>query len=107
MQPRSARILVIAASLLAAVSARAQDLENGKQIARVWCSNCHLIDREERKVTRDAVPTFSSIAHAKSTTEESLATFLSMPHGGMPDLTLSRAQIQDLCAYILSLRKSR
>jgi hypothetical protein len=43
----------------------------------------------------------------KSTTEASLAAFLSTAHerGGMPDLVLNRKEIQDVSAYILSLRK--
>jgi hypothetical protein len=42
----------------------------------------------------------------KSTTEMSLAAFLKTPHGGLPDSTLSRTEIQDVTGYILSLRQS-
>jgi mono/diheme cytochrome c family protein len=104
MQTRSAKILFIAA-LFAAGAARAQDIAAGKRIAQVWCSNCHFVDPQEGKTGGDSVPTFSSIARMKSTTEMSLAAFLSTPHGRMPDFSLSRTDIQDVSAYILSLRK--
>lgn len=116
MQRRSSSgILIIAAALLVAGAAgaqnpaagggRAQDIENGKRIAQMWCSNCHLVDPQKRKANTDAVPTFASIAQAPSTTEMSLAAFLTNPHGDMPDLILSRTEIQNISAYILSLRQ--
>jgi mono/diheme cytochrome c family protein len=108
MQTQWARIILfVAAALLAAGAARAQDISTGKGIAQVWCSDCHLVDPQERKSGRNGAPTFLSIARMKSTTEASLAAFLSTPHGrgGMPDLVLNREEIQDVSAYILSLRK--
>ena len=104
---RAGIILFTAAALLAAGAARAQDFSTGKGVAQVWCSDCHLVDPLERKSGRDSAPTFLSIARMKSTTEASLAAFLSTPHGRgrMPDLVLNREEIQDVSAYILSLRK--
>ena len=96
MEARSARItLLIAAALLAAGAARARDISKGKEIAQVWCSSCHRVDPEERKTARDAAPAFSAVARMKSTTETSLAAFLSTPHGRMPDLILSREEIAE------------
>ena|SRR5665213_1224254 len=105
MQTQSARILFVAAALVAAGAARAQDTANGQRIAQVTCSNCHLVDPQNRKAGSEAAPTFSSIARMASTTEMSLAVFLSTTHGRMPDLILSGTEIQDVSAYILSLRK--
>lgn len=96
--------LFIAAALFGAGAARAQDLPAGKRIAQVWCSNCHSVAVQGATTARDEAPTFLSIAQMKSTTAMSLAAFLTTPHGGMPNLTLSRREIQDLSAYILSLR---
>jgi hypothetical protein len=99
MQTQWAKIIpFIAATLLAAGAARAQDILIGKGIAQLWCSDCHLVDPQERKSGRDSAPTFLSIARKKSTTEASLAAFLSTPHGrgGMPDLVLNRTEIQEV-----------
>jgi hypothetical protein len=37
-------------------------------------------------------------------TPDQLRAFLSHPHGSMPDLALSRAEIDDLIGYIETLR---
>jgi mono/diheme cytochrome c family protein len=42
----------------------------------------------------------------KTTTEMGLHAFLQTPHQRMPDLHLSREEIDDVAAYILSLRRS-
>jgi mono/diheme cytochrome c family protein len=104
MQARTVGTLVLAAAFVAAGTARAQDIAHGKAIADIWCSNCHRVGAEEQRTGRDTVPPFSSIARMQSTTAASLAAFLSTTHGGMPNLALSRREIRDVSAYILSLR---
>lgn len=74
-------------------------------IAQVWCGNCHLVDPREQQAAREGVPTFLSITRMKSTTEPSLSAVLKSRHGAMPDLTLSREEIEDVSAFILSLRE--
>jgi len=99
-------ILLVAACLFAGSAARAQNVEAGKHIAQTWCSGCHLIGAEGPKTGSDATPSFSSIAQEKSTTAISLAAFLSTPHPRMPNYVLSRTEMRDVSAYILSLRKA-
>jgi mono/diheme cytochrome c family protein len=101
----------ISASLtLAAAVAGAQPKSNsiaaGQQIATRWCSQCHLVGPEQMRAS-DAVPTFAAIANKPTTTAASLRAFLQAPHWAsrMPDLHLTRAEIDDVTAYILSLRK--
>jgi mono/diheme cytochrome c family protein len=48
-------------------------------------------------------PSFDAIARG-SLTNDQLRVFLSHPHGGMPDLALSRSEIADLLSYISTLR---
>jgi cytochrome c len=43
------------------------------------------------------------VAHSGISAEQ-LRAFLSHPHGGMPDLSLTRAEIDDLIGYIDTLR---
>jgi len=95
---------------LAAAAAEAQPKSNsidaGHQIATRWCSHCHLVGPEQMRAT-DAVPTFAAIANKPTTTASSLRAFLQAPHWAsrMPDLHLSRTEINNVAAYILSLRK--
>ena len=110
MQTRWVRLIfLITAILPGAGAARAQDTSAGMQIAQAWCSDCHLVDPRERKSGRSSAPTFLSIARMKSTTEASLAAFLTTPRGRghMPNVVLNRQEIEDVSTYILSLRKLR
>ena len=87
-------------------SAHAQDVGAGREIAERWCSGCHLVDRMRKTAPNDAIPSFPAIADMKSTTLISLTVFLQTSHEPMPNFMLSRRQIADVSAYILSLRKS-
>lgn len=100
---RFSAILLFAA--LPALPAAAQDLEAGRRIAQTWCRACHETDTAAAR--NDASPSFKSIAQMPSTTEMSLRVFLSTPHHRMPDYGLSRQEIADVSAYILSLHSNR
>ncbi len=103
-----ARSIGAVALALVALPAGAQesgDRVAGHDLAVRWCSSCHVVDPGQQRQGSDAVPTFSAIASMKSTTVASLTVFLATPHWQMPDYTLSRADIANVSAYILSLRK--
>ena len=80
------------------------DLAEGHRLAQTWCSNCHLIDPHGQSRATDAAPSFASIANMPSTTSAGLHAFLTTPHPPMPDFRLSRTEMDDVAAYILSLR---
>jgi len=100
--------LTFAATLasLAAGAAHAQagDANIGRTLAKTWCANCHVVD-PKATVGADQVPTFAAIAKMASTTSMSLHTFLQTPHSRMPNFQLERQEIDDVSAYILSLKK--
>ena len=88
----------------AAAQTEAGDPAEGQRLAQTWCSDCHLVDPQGQSRANDATPSFDAIARTPSTTSLSLHAFLLTPHPPMPDFRLSRTQIDDLTAYILSLR---
>lgn len=94
--------LLLGATLLAP-AASAQDAAAGQRLARRWCSACHEIGRAP--VHNDVSPSFAAIARMPSTTAMSLNAFLSTPHHRMPDYSLTRQEIKDVSAYILSLKQ--
>lgn len=103
-----ARIIAAVALALVALPAGAQESGDrlaGHELAVRWCSSCHVVDPGQQRQGSDEVPTFAAIAAMKSTTAASLTVFLATPHGQMPDYTLSREDIANVSAYILSLRK--
>jgi len=96
--------LASALFVFAAASAHAQNVDAGRVIAEQWCSSCHLVDHQQNRVPNDAIPSFRAVANMKSTTMISLSVFLQTPHQPMPNFMLSRREIADVSAYILSLR---
>lgn len=95
------RALSITALIVAAAPAFAADVENGLKISRHWCAACHVVAPDQTSASVD-VPTFADIARRK-TEKKPLAAFLAEPHGKMPNMSLTRAEIDDIVAYIRSL----
>jgi len=97
--------LAAGALLLASLmplAARA-DVANGKRLAQRWCANCHEIDgRAAAPIVPQGPPSFRTVAEHLDPGQ--MRTFLSHPHGAMPDLALTRTEIADLIDYIGSLR---
>ncbi|MCL2453658.1 MAG: cytochrome c [Alphaproteobacteria bacterium] len=83
--------------------ASAGNAEKGEIIGRRWCAACHLVAPDQTKANSD-VPSFATIAH-KVKSSQALNAFLTDPHPKMPDMNLTRDEIEDLVAYIGSLRK--
>lgn len=86
----------------APVSGYAADAEEGGRIARQWCSECHLIGPDEDSAS-DLAPPFKTIAKDDSKTDADLRGWLHDPHPPMPNLNLSRSEVEDLISYIRSL----
>jgi len=111
---RRAAALVSLASLLALLlqglavpAAMAQDRGDaaaGHQMAQRWCSNCHMVDPTQQNAAANGVPPFAAIARMTSMTALSLRVFLQTPHIRMPDFQLTNGEIDDVVAYILSLK---
>lgn len=95
-----------AIALLTAGSALAEgSAARGEVLARRWCASCHLVSADQTKALADA-PSFATLTGAKGRTPEALAAWLAMPdttHGRMPDLHLSRVEIDDIVAFAASL----
>jgi mono/diheme cytochrome c family protein len=80
------------------------DVAAGRQLSETWCSSCHLVGPSASSGIVNGAPTFPAIARMKSTTVLSLRAFLQTPHARMPDLHLTRDEVDNIAAYILSLR---
>jgi cytochrome c len=79
------------------------DAARGGQLARQWCASCHVIDSSQAGDAPQGPPSFKTVARSGMTADQ-LRAFLSHPHGAMPDLALTRAEIDDLIGYIDTLR---
>lgn len=85
-----------------AVAASAQgDPDAGRRLAEAQCASCHAV-APGAPVPRPGAPSFAAVARMPSTTALSLHAFLRTPHGRMPDIVLTPAQLDDVTAWILS-----
>lgn len=87
-----------------AVAQEPGDSAVGKVLAQKWCSSCHIVDASQQIGTSNGAPTFQAIARMKAITRLSLRVFFQSPHDRMPNLELSHGEVDDVSAYILSLR---
>ncbi len=90
-----------AAAAFAAAPAFAGDAQKGAVIAKRWCASCHVVAKDQTSAVADA-PSFFEIAQRR-TDRKALSNFLVDPHPPMPDMHLSRREIDDIVTYIRSL----
>jgi mono/diheme cytochrome c family protein len=80
------------------------DAASGRLYAMNWCTECHSVEPETAGTGRFA-PDFTAVAKSPSTTGFSLRAFLRSDHLRMPRFALKRTEVDDIVAYILSLRR--
>lgn len=79
------------------------DPAHGKALAEGLCSNCHLVGSSQEHVNAD-VPTFREIANVPGRTTGDIISFIVLPKHPMPEIPLTKGELADLAAYIISLR---
>lgn len=99
----AAFVLILSAWAASGSPSAAANITQGAQLARQWCANCHVIGGNAPATIQQGPPSFQAIAQGGLSADQ-LRVFLSHPHGAMPDLSLTRAEIDDLIAYIKTLR---
>ena len=97
-------VLMLAGFMLLSMPAAsaAGDTAAGKDLATQWCASCHLIG--DSGTASDGARPFAALAKDPKMSSDRLSAFLTEPHGGMPGLSLSRQEIDDLVAFIESLK---
>ena len=94
---------VLFASQFDAWGAVAADAKNGKRIAQMRCTPCHIVVPNQRKEIADSPP-FEDIGRRNGFNSEMLTYLILAPHPRM-NLTFTREEVEDVAAYIASLRK--
>jgi mono/diheme cytochrome c family protein len=79
----------------------------GKALADRWCMSCHLVDPGQDTAPSDMPPPFVSLAKDLPKREAEIRGFLQAPHSPMIEISLSRANIEDIMAYLHSLAPAR
>jgi mono/diheme cytochrome c family protein len=87
------------------------DPQAGQRLAMRVCDACHIVapHQELSPLVPNYGPSWFDVANRPDTTAQSLEAFLARPHpfGQMPYPALTPAQVADVSAYILSLRRRR
>ncbi len=108
VKPRLLRNLIAIVLVVVPIGARAPSAsaagepEAGWQLARRWCTGCHVIDMAGHGT--DAAPAFATIARER-TDRRWVRAWLEAPHPPMPNMHLSRGEIDDVIAYLDSLSR--
>ena len=76
----------------------------GRDLALEACVECHEIEPGERDANLPDPPSFQNLADDPAMTALALRVFLVTPHINMPGLILSDAEVDDVIAYIHSLK---
>lgn len=103
---RATSALTIAAILGTFQPGNAQSpgqVKAGGALAETLCATCHRVGADARDGSRTP-PDFGAVADMPSMTEVSLRVFLRTPHGEMPRYQLSPSEMDDVIAYLRSLR---
>jgi mono/diheme cytochrome c family protein len=98
----TALVLTLIVPTLAQEPAGPPDAARGKALAGRWCGACHLV--QLRLATIDP-PTFAAIANNPAKTPEYLRNFFASPHKDMPPIQLTPLQIEDIIAYLGTMKK--
>jgi cytochrome c len=75
----------------------------GHQLGMRLCANCHLVDASGKSAP-EGVGSFRGIANRSGQSAERISNVLMLPHMPMPDAQLTRDEIQDILAYLGTLR---
>lgn len=105
MRLTAAMIALAVTAAPAAAQTEPGDPLAGQRLAETWCANCHQVGRGAPGPATDAAAPLEAVARMPSTTSMSLRVFLQTPHANMPDYRLTRDELDDIVAYILTLRR--
>ncbi len=105
---RTAMTVLAAAGLaLSAGAVIAQDMgdaKHGRVIAETICAECHSIDKGAPRSRNGNAPPFEAVAKTRGMTPMALRVALRTPHQKMPNLVLKNAEIDDIIAYMDTLK---
>jgi mono/diheme cytochrome c family protein len=93
--------LALAAPAAADEDADAMAVERGKALAERLCAECHVVNGTRGS---DAVPTLHSLANTPGMTQDRIRAFIYDPHPQMPAIQIPTDEMDDLVAYIASLK---
>jgi len=99
--------LALASLIALPAAAAAQDLGNAKlghDYAAQVCAECHDVEASGEVSPNPDAPTFQSVADTPGMTARALAVWMRTSHPTMPNLIIKPDDMDNVIAYIMSLR---
>ena len=78
----------------------------GAAYAKQACATCHAVGAGEKKSPNTSAPAFQTVADTPGMTQMALNAWLHTSHPTMPNFLIDPNQIDDLAAYIASLKST-
>jgi mono/diheme cytochrome c family protein len=101
----AALLLLLSVPLALAGVTSQPDPVQGEVLAEKLCTNCHLVGSAQQQQPANAdVPSFPEIANLEGQTAGAITARIMLPKHPMPTIPLTKDELADLAAYILSLR---
>lgn len=97
--------LVASVAFLQATEAQSVDPSLGRHLAETVCNACHQVGTAPPQNAQSGAPSFAAISHMRSMTETAIKVFLRTSHRTMPNIILSREEVDSVAAYIATLSK--
>jgi mono/diheme cytochrome c family protein len=98
---------IASVAMFAANRAPAEELGDAKRglaVAQMTCAQCHAIRKGQLRSRNGRSPTFDAIAATPGMTPMAFRVALRTSHREMPNLVLKNEEIDDLAAYIATLK---
>ena len=87
-------------------SALLGDKDKGHAYAQKFCTDCHAVEKDENLLLGD-IPTFQEVADSDGMSPRALGVWLRTSHPNMPDFIIAPDDMDNVIAYIMSLRAPR
>jgi len=96
-------------SLLAVGPGQAQQTDRTRRgliLAKQICGQCHSVAKGSPMSPKPSAPRFENIANIPGMTATAISVSLHTSHPTMPNVMLERDEVDDIVAYILSLKRA-
>lgn len=100
----SSMVLAIAGLSPPAQTQELGDPAKGLTYAEMHCAECHAIGREDDISPAFGAPPFLTIANTRGMTERAIGVWFQSSHPTMPMLVVPREDLDNVIAYIMSLK---
>lgn len=87
-----------------AAAAELSDPKKGREFAQGVCAECHAVLPEGKTSPNADAPTFKAIANTRGMSRTAIIVWFQSPHQKMPHLVLEADDLDNVIAYIRSLK---